>query len=149
MAVTHASSPQSQSPTSCTPSLSISMPGSTQWNTRLVTAEVYFRHLPNQYGPTQTKDINSSTSSRNKRKSSSTSQPSNPSHADTTRPIPYPTHLVLLPSQKRPHVLARNRLYAWKPALLRSNTVDPSITISDADLQRIETVIGESWSEST
>ena len=151
-APTHASSLISPSTLSYAPSLSTSMPSCTQLNSRLVTADVYFRHLPIQHGPIRTNNINPSTSDGNMRKSSSTSQPSSHSrhHIDPSCPAPYPAHLRLSPSSIRPHVLTRDRLYAWKPASSRGdNRENPLVTIFDADLQRIKVVIGESWSELT
>ncbi len=151
-APTHTSSLIFPSTLSCTPSLLTSTANCTQPNSRLVTADVYFRHLPNQHGPTRTKSINPSTSDGNMRNSSSTSQPSshNHHHIDPSRPAPYPAHLTLSPSLIRPHVLARDRLYAWKPVIsCGNNRENAPVSISNADLQRIEAVIGESWSEST
>ena len=67
------------------------------------------------------------------------------------KPAPYPSHLTLNPSARRPHCLARERLFLWKPASARQATdaTGRSVNLSDVDLQRILSVMSHAWVEGT
>ncbi|KAF7357135.1 Reverse transcriptase ribonuclease h [Mycena sanguinolenta] len=64
------------------------------------------------------------------------------------RPMPYPSHLSLLPSSLRPVCFASERLYKWRPAVSRSDRHATS-SIPEADLARTTTVLSHGWAEGT
>jgi hypothetical protein len=68
-----------------------------------------------------------------------------------TVPISYPKDLTPLPSSRRPHVLARDRLRLWLPLAPR-NTLDGEgrpTNLTPNDLERIREVIEAAWADST
>lgn len=74
-----------------------------------------------------------------------------PESLPTASPRPYTVSLNLLPSNLRPHCLARDRLRLWLPSTHRkplghSGTYIP---LTDVDLNRILTVIGHSLASGT
>ncbi|KAJ8596779.1 hypothetical protein M405DRAFT_725572 [Rhizopogon salebrosus TDB-379] len=66
-------------------------------------------------------------------------------------PRAYPSALTPIPSILRPHCLARDRLRLWLPATARSRLDHQGcfVPVSEADLQRILTVIAHSHAPST
>ncbi|KAF8814184.1 hypothetical protein BYT27DRAFT_7250282 [Phlegmacium glaucopus] len=134
-------------PQNSAPSSQISTQNQYSLSSRLAGMEFYKNPSPNLQEITHTK-ATSSTISGN-RKSSIISQkitkPKDP------RPAPYPAHLTPHPVDYRPHCLARDQLYKWKPAC-SCEAVDTSgtpVDLSGQDLDRIQAVIGCAWSEST
>ena len=67
------------------------------------------------------------------------------------RPAPYPTHLVPRTSLRRPHCLARERLFRWKPASARQavDAAGQAINLSDSDLKNILSVMSRAWAKGT
>ena len=66
----------------------------------------------------------------------------------TAKPLPYRTDLTLVPSPHRPHCVAREHLLRWTPHTPETGTSTHPI-LSDADFNRILSVIDASWSENT
>jgi len=87
---------------------------------------------------------------RNPRPSLTGGSKSSSLRSDPT-PAPYPSHLTPNPSARRPHCLARERLFLWKPVSARQATdaTGRSINLSDMDLQRILSVMSHAWAEGT
>ncbi|KAF8836513.1 hypothetical protein BDN67DRAFT_879765, partial [Paxillus ammoniavirescens] len=73
------------------------------------------------------------------------------SHTPDPKPHPYKPDLTPLPSILRPHCLARQRLLMWQPASAppRSAQSNNDKSLLEREIERILTVIGASWSEST
>ncbi|KAG2054465.1 hypothetical protein BDR06DRAFT_1050351 [Suillus hirtellus] len=69
----------------------------------------------------------------------------------TMQPCAYNPMLTPLPSPLRPHCLAKDRLHLWRPLLSRVALDHNSIPLplSEADLNRILTVIGHSLASGT
>jgi len=67
------------------------------------------------------------------------------------RPAPYPAHLVPRPSVRRPHCLAREHLFLWKPASARQavDATSHAINLTDGDLEKILSVMSRAWAEGT
>jgi len=66
-------------------------------------------------------------------------------------PTPYAPSLKPLPSDLRPHVLARDRLRLWWPVSAR-NTLDQHGTptnLTTTDLERVKDVLEGAWADST
>ena len=66
-------------------------------------------------------------------------------------PTPYAPSLKPLPSDLRPHVLARDRLRLWRPLSAR-NTLDQHgipTNLTTADLERVKDVLEGAWADST
>ena len=63
-------------------------------------------------------------------------------------PHKYLTNLTPAPSVLRPHCSARDRLRLWKPTFQRSADA-PDLEITEADLDRLISVINTSWQPST
>ena len=74
-----------------------------------------------------------------------------PDQTQTSRPHPYRAGLTPATSPLRPHCLARDRLRLWTPSHSRSpqDAAGHPLHISDADLDRILTVISVSWAQGT
>ncbi|KIK76848.1 hypothetical protein PAXRUDRAFT_17898 [Paxillus rubicundulus Ve08.2h10] len=74
-----------------------------------------------------------------------------PSHIPDPRPHPYKPDLTPLPSTLHPHCLTRQCLLMWQPtsAPPRSTQSNNDKSLSDQEIERILSVIGASWSEST
>ncbi|KAI0915750.1 hypothetical protein AcV5_010472 [Taiwanofungus camphoratus] len=66
-------------------------------------------------------------------------------------PKPYRVGLTPIPSNLRPHCLARDRLRLWRPLTSRTpkDQQGKPITITDADLDRVLAVITVSWAQGT
>ena len=65
-----------------------------------------------------------------------------------TTPRRYLGNLTPAPSDLRPHCSARDRLLLWKPTFTRSSD-NLTAEITDADLDRLITVINSSWQSTT
>ena len=65
------------------------------------------------------------------------------------KPARYAKDLCPLPSLRRPHVLASERLQRWLPMNGRESTRTVPSSLTAADVQQISVVIGKSWEEST
>ena len=65
------------------------------------------------------------------------------------KPARYAKDLCPLPSLRRPHVLASERLQRWLPMNGRESTRAIPSNLTAADVQQISVVIGKSWEEST
>jgi hypothetical protein len=64
-------------------------------------------------------------------------------------PARYAKDLCPLPSDRRPHVLASERLQLWTPTNGRESTRVIPTNLTIADIQQISVVIGKAWEEST
>ncbi|KAF8812614.1 hypothetical protein BYT27DRAFT_7086816 [Phlegmacium glaucopus] len=66
------------------------------------------------------------------------------------KPHSYQPDLTPSASELRPHCPAHDRLRLWKPLLSRSgHNIEGSIEVTEADLDRVITVINSSWKPST
>ena len=77
------------------------------------------------------------------------SAPPLPSTPPASNPLPYRSDLSPSPSPLRPHCLAKDRLLHWKPY---STCEDPQLAhpiLSEADFNRILSVIDASWGSNT
>lgn len=64
-------------------------------------------------------------------------------------PRPYRPHLTPAPSPLRPHCLAKERLLLWRPSLTQARASSPTLALSAETIERITSVIGASWTDST
>ncbi|KIJ99194.1 hypothetical protein K443DRAFT_624764 [Laccaria amethystina LaAM-08-1] len=65
------------------------------------------------------------------------------------KPARYTKDLCPLPSTRRPHVLASERLQCWIPLCGRESAVNPPSNLAPDDIRQIAIVMGKSWEEST
>lgn len=70
---------------------------------------------------------------------------------DIAKPLPYKTGLIPIPSQLRPHCLARERLKLWflSETRIARGTDGRFLAIAEEDLQRVLTVMNLSWAPGT
>ena len=68
---------------------------------------------------------------------------------NVARPARYMTDLCPLPSPRRPHILASERLQHWIPLHGRETAENAPSTLSPEDVCQIAIVMGKSWEEST
>lgn len=67
----------------------------------------------------------------------------------TAKPARYAKDLCPLPSPRRPHVLASERLQSWIPLNGRESAEVPPSNLGPEDIRQIAIVMGKSWEEST
>ncbi|KIJ99708.1 hypothetical protein K443DRAFT_101747 [Laccaria amethystina LaAM-08-1] len=65
------------------------------------------------------------------------------------KPARYTKDLCPLPSPRRPHVLASERLQCWIPLHGRESAENTPSNLTPEDVRQIAVVIGKSWEEST
>ena len=65
------------------------------------------------------------------------------------KPAQYAKDLCPLPSARRPHVLASERLRLWIPLHGQETAKDTPTNLTSEDVRQISVVIGKSWEEST
>ncbi|KDQ19713.1 hypothetical protein BOTBODRAFT_101617 [Botryobasidium botryosum FD-172 SS1] len=79
------------------------------------------------------------------------SKPAPTTLAPTPTPAPYAPNRTPLPSALRPHCLARDRLYKWRPVNAR-NTLDDQgnpTNLGPKELQLVKDMLINTWTEST
>lgn len=64
-------------------------------------------------------------------------------------PAPYAPNLTPVPTQQRPHVLAKERLLKWKPTNDSRNDGGQTSSSTVADEERLKTLLAQGWDEST